>query len=248
MLSILYEEGPVPGVRDLLRRIGQAAFAVRDRLSADTWRILNGLAVEARRSSGGLPLEQAAAMVHRLVLNLAAWNGLQMENMTRGYSWLFLDIGRRLERGTMVAKIVEVILGSGDDLQLLLEPALVITDSVITHRRRYFAEPSLGSVLDVVVWEERNPRSLAFQIAALAEHARSLPSGTSPENIGFIQNRVNLLGQRLEALRSPQAPGGPEGGAPVERAGALAEWAQGFGEISNLLTQVYFNHVAPSPS
>jgi uncharacterized alpha-E superfamily protein len=60
---------------------------------------------------------------------------------------------------------------SATDLELLLEPALEIGDSVMTHRRRYFAEPQLHTTIEVLIHDPTNPRSLTFQLAALENHA-----------------------------------------------------------------------------
>jgi uncharacterized alpha-E superfamily protein len=92
VLSLLYQDDRTLGVRDLLGRIHFAAFSVRYRLSADTWRILNRLEPDARQRPGRLPLVVAASMLNALVLDLAAFNGMEMENMTRGHGWVFLGL------------------------------------------------------------------------------------------------------------------------------------------------------------
>ena len=56
----------------------------------------------------------AGSVLNTLVHNLAAFSGMEMENMTRGHGWVFLDLGRRIERGIAVARLVEAVLrGSG---------------------------------------------------------------------------------------------------------------------------------------
>ena len=70
VLSLLHNEDRTLGVRDLLGRIHFAAFSVRYRLSADTWRILNRLEPDARQRPGRLPLVFAASMLNTLVLDL----------------------------------------------------------------------------------------------------------------------------------------------------------------------------------
>ena len=243
ILLLLFQEDRAAGVRDLLKRIHLAAFSVRDRLSADTWRILNRLEPDARQRPGRLPIIQASATLHTLVLDLAALSGMEMENMTRGHGWAFLDIGRRLERGTFIAKLVAAVLRSGSDLDLLLEPVLEIGDSVMTHRRRYFAEPRLASTLEVLVQEAANPRSLAFQIASLESHAAALPAGANPEGVTVVQRRVSQLVARLRLLKESVA--GDDAAEVSRAADLLSGLAGGLGEVSELLTQVYFSHVTP---
>src|SRR5205807_3064571 len=106
MLHLLYHANETSGARELLKRIRFIASTVRDRFSGDTWRILGRLEVDARSRPGRLPLTKATALIHNLVLDLAAFNGMEMENMTRGRGWRFLDLGRRLERGASVLKLL----------------------------------------------------------------------------------------------------------------------------------------------
>ena len=246
VLFLLFREERAGGVRELLKRIHVAAFAVRDRLSADTWRILNRLGPDGRQRPSRLPLVEASGMLHTLVLDLAAFSGMEMENMTRGHGWVFLDLGRRIERGAFIASLMEAVWRGESDCEGLLEPALEIADSVMTHRRRYFAEPRMASSMEVLVRDETNPRSLAFQIASLKAHAAGLPTGANPEGVAVLRNRINHLDARLSSLDEIADEEDPEGMSHT--ADVLASFVTGFGELSELLTHVYFSHVTPRVS
>ncbi len=74
------------------------ASAVRDRLSIDTWRILNQLHQDMRVRQGRIQFEEVLVYLNRIITDLAAFSGMEMENMTRGHGWRFLNLGRRLER------------------------------------------------------------------------------------------------------------------------------------------------------
>ena len=52
---------------------------------------------------------------------------------------------------------------------------LEVADSFITYRSRYRITPTLPAVIDLLLLDETNPRSIAFQIAALHEHVNYLP-------------------------------------------------------------------------
>ncbi len=246
ILLLLFQEDRVLGVRDLLKRIHLAGFSVRDRLSADTWRILNRLEPDARQRPGRLPLVQASSTLHTLVIDLAAFSGMEMENMTRGHGWAFLDMGRRLERAIFVARLMEAVLRSEQDLEVLLETALEIGDSVMTHRRRFFAEPQPASTMEVLVHERANPRSLAFQLSSLCQHAEALPLGANPQGVSVVQSRAKHLSALLQRLESDSGTEDPTAPAPVARqADLLAQLTVGLEEVSELLTQMYFSHVMP---
>src|SRR5258706_444489 len=146
-------------------------LTLRDRFSADTWGILTKLQLDARLRPGRLPVSEVLALLNALIVDLAAFAGMEQENMTRGHGWRFLDVGRRLERATNVTTLVQGGLALETDGSNALEPVLEIADSVMTYRRRYFAQPQWPTVLDLLLTDETNPRSLVFQINSLAEHA-----------------------------------------------------------------------------
>ena len=145
----------------------------------------------------------------------------------------FLDLGRRLERGIFIATLMEAVLRSGPGLNVLLEPALEIADSVMTHRRRYFSEPRLASMMEVLVQDPANPRSLAFQIASLKEHAaRAAHWRRTPKAWRRCESLVGQIdassGQR-SAEPEPATPRRPENWCPAlvdEIAGRLAELSE----------------------
>ena len=241
IVALLYQEERAFGVRDLLGRIHFAAFSVRYRLSADTWRILNHLEPDARPKTGRLPLVYAASMLNSLVLDLAAFSGMEMENMTRGHGWMFLDLGRRIERASNLTKLLRAVLDSGDRTERLLEPALEISDSVMTYRRRYFSEASTSGMLELLVSELTNPRSLAFQIARIEEHALVLPDGAHRDGVALLRRRVSSMAGELREFEAS----GFENIPLSDTADFLERVIIGLGGISELLTQVFFSHVTP---
>jgi uncharacterized alpha-E superfamily protein len=127
-------------------------------------------AVEHRTLSAVLDL------LNRTVLTVAAFGGLAMESMTRGQGWRFLDMGRRLERSLSIISLIHSTLGvAGGSEGPLLEAVLEIMDSSMTYRRRYLSSLQTAAVLDLLLADETNPRSLAYQMVALAEDVESLP-------------------------------------------------------------------------
>jgi uncharacterized alpha-E superfamily protein len=184
--------------------IDRVARAIRDRLSMDTWTVLSALANELadaeRGSSHDRPVVLAARL-DRMVMVLAGLSGLTSESMTREVPWRFLDMGRRLERALNTALMIERTLSSvtGDELPLL-EALLDAADSAMTYRRRYRATLQVAPVVDLLVADDRNPRAIVFQLAALADHVGSLPRDASSarrtpeERLAFeLLSEVRLL-------------------------------------------------------
>jgi uncharacterized circularly permuted ATP-grasp superfamily protein/uncharacterized alpha-E superfamily protein len=246
VLDLLYHSDETGGVRDLLKRVRSSASAVRDRFSGDTWRILGRLEHDARSRPGRLPLAHAAALMHSLVLDLAAFNGMEMENMTRGHGWRFLDLGRRFERGLSVLKLLQGVAGI-ESSYAVLEPALEIADSVMTYRRRYFTAPHLAGVLDLLLRDESNPRSLIFQINVLHNHALALATDSKSGPGHFDPVQIQSLATAIHAF-IPTEPGAKAPDGRSQLLVLLNSWATSLAELSDAVTTRYFSHSIPRAS
>jgi uncharacterized alpha-E superfamily protein len=116
-----------------------------------------------------------------------AFRGIEMENITRGPGWRFLNIGRRLERSAHLTQLLRGLLVSySPDCSPLLEMLLEVADSSMTYRSRYFTTLQPEPVLDLLMADENNPRSSGisvsrswrtFQSLATAEVAGTGPRG-----------------------------------------------------------------------
>ncbi len=157
----------------LSRQALAAASSIRDRFSPDAWRVLNDLiALIGEPLDDALPEGAADDRLREILRLLAAFNGLAQENMNRLIGWRFLDLGKRIERGIGMARLVERF--ASDDpwaCDVLLE----LGDSTLTYRLRYVDVPERAPVLDLLVLDPANPRSLAFQLARINDHLAALP-------------------------------------------------------------------------
>jgi uncharacterized circularly permuted ATP-grasp superfamily protein/uncharacterized alpha-E superfamily protein len=241
MLQVLYDPEEPGGVRDLLKRTRFIASAVRDRFSGDTWRILGRLELDARARPGRLPLARATALIHNLVLDLAAFNGMEMENMTRGHGWRFLDFGRRIERGLSVLKLLLSAASVNSTPNAVLEPVLEIADSLMTYRRRYFTAPRLAAVLDLLLRDESNPRSLIFQVNVLGEHTAALIEGSQTGPAQADQDRLDRLAAAIRSSTFDEPALEPTNAALLPP-DLLKAWSTDLAELSDQITNRYFSH------
>ncbi|MBI1176012.1 hypothetical protein GC207_01080 [bacterium] len=240
VLRLIFNKEAIGSVRELLGRIHGVAAHVRDRFSGDTWRILVRMDREVRGGPGKLPLTTALALIHRLVLDLAAFSGLEMENMTRGHGWRFLDIGRRIERGICMTQFLRGAVLTGDSsetFELLLE----IADSTMTYRRLYFSEVRPLEAIDLLLRDESNPRSVLFQLQQLTLHAQALPGENSfrceADNLAMVRILNRIQG------REPAAAGqGWLSGNMSPLMGLLENCVEALSGFSEELTHSYFSH------
>jgi len=148
-------------------------------------------------------VEYSAVLTGCLEL-LAAFSGLERENITRGPAWLFLSLGRRLERALYsVRQMRELSLPLSEEAWPFLEYLLEVADSSITYRSRYFTTLQPVFLLDVLMADESNPRSLAFQLSHLADLYGKLPRHV-PADLQAIRQAIALLRSvDLESLDYP---------------------------------------------
>src|SRR5215831_864174 len=151
-----------------------AASVIRDRFSPDAWRALTDLSELIDAPIDQPPSESAIFERANGALRIvASFSGLAQENMSQLAGWRFLELGRRIERAIATCRFVrQFAFGKLDDaLDVLLE----LADSQITYRLRYVMVAAAAPVIDLVVLDPNNPRSLAYQLARIEAHLAALP-------------------------------------------------------------------------
>ncbi|MHB2169277.1 circularly permuted type 2 ATP-grasp protein [Alsobacter sp. R-9] len=187
-------------VRRLLQEVRRTASVIRDRLSPDAVRALAALAApfEQRPDGPRGPGESLELAEHALRI-IAAFSGLAQENMNRLSGWRFLEIGRRIERGILTGRFVRR-LAERDAPPPCLDALLELSDSQITYRARYLMGAQRLPVIDLVVLDDGNPRSVAFQVARLRDHLAGLSDVPSHEALDLPQKIVLQLSTVLRVI------------------------------------------------
>ena len=242
LLATILDADQPGSLRFHLNALLRAGQATRDRLSQDAWRAVNRLDREL------IDIHSLSGMVEsleRLIIGLAAINGLNTESMARGHAFRFMEIGRRLER----ALYTLTLLRTGcelprDTAPVVWEMVLAMTDSLMMYRSRYASTVRAGVVLDLLLIDETNPRSVGYQLVQIQEQVAGLPHRSRPPHRG-PEDRLAL--ETLTALRvldldrasrSDWDPGADEA---VSR--TFADLSTRLLTLSTLLGRDYFSHV-----
>jgi uncharacterized alpha-E superfamily protein len=163
-------DGSLPWLADAAQ---SSASAIRDRFSPDAWRALTDLSELLR-----LPLDAAeSSMLERANAALriiASFSGLAQENTAQLAGWRYLELGRRVERAVSTCRFVRQ-LAFMTEADGALDALLELADSQITYRLRYVMVAARAPVLDLVVLDPNNPRSIAFQADRIEAHLALLP-------------------------------------------------------------------------
>ncbi|MBX3422115.1 MAG: circularly permuted type 2 ATP-grasp protein [Pirellulaceae bacterium] len=166
--------------RSLRSSVQQAARVIAtlpDRITADMSRSVRRLDAacqlpDQRQASSA----QVLAMLDELLIHALAFDGLVNESMTRGFSWLFLDLGLRIERCWQAILLLEsTAVRVTAEESGILESLLQVGGNVMTYRSRYLSNLQMAPLLDLLLCDETNPRSIAFQLVRIERHVNGLP-------------------------------------------------------------------------
>lgn len=170
-----------PGsLRSSLKNFGQAAYIVRDVLPTDAWRIVDNIQQNwnPRFSITQIGSGRLHDSIDQLLVQLAAFSGLNNDNMGRETDWLLLKIGRSLERALNLIALLRATLVPYFKPSMeaqMFETVLANSNSLITYRRRYRSFMQLPTILELLLYDETYPRALAYQLRQLQRMIGELP-------------------------------------------------------------------------
>ncbi len=208
----IFKTDATRGLRAGVGRIIDNAFAVRDRLSTDAYRILTQMEAKlSQRAAATAPrLGVAIVRLDQLITDLLAFAGFANESLTRSHAWRFLQLGCRIERAHQTSEVIATTLvESSEGERSLLEEVLKATDCVMTYRSRYLAKIQVAAVLDLIVTDETNPRSIVYQLQQIADLIHDLPASGDPglgpdERIAeSLLHQVRMADPSLLSIDSP---------------------------------------------
>ncbi|MDX2052131.1 MAG: circularly permuted type 2 ATP-grasp protein [Polyangiaceae bacterium] len=241
----LFDQTSGSSVYATLDRIHKLMIGVRSRLSRDAWHTLRRLtsaldATPLHHSSLGTA--EILELLDELLVLLSAATGATLDNMVRGHAWLFLDLGRRLERASATLELLEAMLPSGAT-RAHMECLLEVTDSLLTYRARYVSSLQVAPIVDLLLTDNTNPRSVLFQVETIDQHVEALPN-QSGALVTRAEKRVLTLRTRLVAADIEEATGGQgEGLRQLVKDAAELVW-----QLSDDIAATWFSHAAPSRS
>jgi uncharacterized circularly permuted ATP-grasp superfamily protein/uncharacterized alpha-E superfamily protein len=244
LLAAIFDKSRTGSLHSTADQLQRLATLVRDRTSNDMWHVLSQLNDRLAAPANNLVVlaGDAAAVLNETLIGLAAFQGLARENMTRAQAWRFLDMGLRIERAVYLCTLLDATLRSPDaENPSLLEAVLEVVDSSITFRSRYTLLPSVPPVFDLVLLDDKNPRSVIFQIKQLVKHFEKLPK----EREDAPGSGKNILAKCLARLNRIDARelAGPGGfWERCELAAVIREIMEALPKLSDAIATGYFAH------
>jgi len=202
-----------------LRCVRQAAAAVRERLSQEHWnqivraetdflRRCAELSGEPRTRESSFASGAALRTLESASTALSAMTGAQTDRMTRDDAWRLLSIGRHIER---LAFLANALAAGFEDAAVHevdgFEAVVALFDSTITFHARYQQRRDVATLVDLLVLDGDNPRSLAWVTQTLRGRIARL-AGSAPGKLTALSYELpDPATWTLETLCDP----GPDG-------------------------------------
>lgn len=151
-----------------IQQFFQLAFNIRERLSNDNWRIINQMSQRFYHGRHTPTLTETLEHLNETSASLVTLSGFTLDGMTRDQGWRFMSLGRRIERLQFLCVLLQhaLTMPPESNLDWLLE----LTDSIVTYRARYSAQPEWLPVLDLLLMDENNPNAMIFQLKGLVKY------------------------------------------------------------------------------
>ncbi|UAY51306.1 circularly permuted type 2 ATP-grasp protein [Ferruginibacter albus] len=258
--SIRLMEKPLPELKDVLLNENRAGslkynyqffkntvYAVREHWSTDAWRLLRGMEElwqnipDTENVNLGMidPLNQ-------LITSMMAFMGLNRESISREQGWLILDAGRKIEYSLLLINMIMSMLVTRykDEIEYNLQEAfLVSNESLVSYRYKYKAHIQLPLVLELMLFDANNPRSLAYQLERLHVSIYSLPDKVEEGDLAEHKKLLLELQELMEMAHKAQLTSIEANKKKYKRLEAfLTEAGDLLQTINNAISKRYFKH------
>jgi uncharacterized circularly permuted ATP-grasp superfamily protein/uncharacterized alpha-E superfamily protein len=197
--SLISSLGSVDGATSVgfyLRALKMTGSKVRERLSQEHWRVMvraeeelfARFAIPAR--AGDYSSVEALQILKTTSEHMAAITGAQTDHMTRDDGWRLLSIGRHIERlGFLASALLSSFQSGSVHTSGGFEALVALFDSTITFHAQYQQSRDLAALMDLLVLDRDNPRSLAWVAQTLRGRLAKL-AGSAPDQLCALSLRV----------------------------------------------------------
>lgn len=201
LYSILFDAARPGSMSFNFSLFSRSVYALRDRWSVDTWRVMRNMEEEwSKAMKSNLSHFRVLHVLDTFITSMVAFIGLNRESISRDQGWTLLDTGRKIEQSMLLLNLIRATLVNKYDEQEtyhLQEAVLKSNENLVSYRYKYRVHIQLPLVLELLLLDPNNPRSLIYQLDRLKAYLSSLPkdplSKTMPEHERLILEAHGLL-------------------------------------------------------
>jgi uncharacterized alpha-E superfamily protein len=251
LVASLADPAQAASVGFTLRAMKNAAGNVRERLSQSQWQTMVQTEHDFRQRCGplatapardlpgpGYSVSETLRTLEATSQMLAAITGAQTDRMMRDDGWRLLSIGRHIERlGTLASALAQGLSTGAVRDEGGFRAMLALFDSTITFQARHQQRRDLAALMDLLVLDADNPRSLAWVVQTLRSRLAKLSGVSHP-------GQSELAALLSEPALWPEWCQAATGGQRTLVEQALRAMAQSAWSLSEQVSRRYFSHAA----
>ena len=227
-----------------LRNMRQTASRVRDRLASQHWQetrlaheefVQESMRLLRRNRATPIYVER---MLQRLQYRLSAITGAMLDRMTRDDGWMMLSAGRMLERTQYLSQVLSQAFATRavhDDVGF--ETLLGVFDSTITYYAWYQHSREIADLLQLLVYNDENPRALGWLGQTLKRRLNRLQRSSKVSGQDLAALVPNLDSLPLATISQAQV----DGNYPALQQ-LLQQYDQGMSDLAQQMAYRYFTH------
>jgi len=244
LLNLLADQGP-QGMPGIFASFVRNSRSVRDHLGDDLWRSVSNIRQRCNAMSRARGVVAGQRLLEAVVLDLAAFFGLCNETMPHHYGWRFLDIGRFIERILGTLELLKLALLTARQPGIpLWEVVLATTDNFTVYRRRFRSQLHPSAILDLLLFDETNPRSVGYMLRRIQRQVARLP-GQSQSSYRNLENRLIIEATSTLHLMDIETLADLENSDSAREAltGLLDRIIAPMSALSDAISHSHFSHV-----
>lgn len=252
MVELLFGSGGQIGsfrrVRRDIDHLHRLASNLRDRLSYDAWHVIARLDEEFIKPRPGrdVLLNQLNDLMSRAMILLAGFTGHANEGMVHDKGWRFLDMGRRIERSLHIVELLNWAFINPTLGAERLDAILEIANSTRIYRSRYVTTLQRAPVLDLLLLDETNPQSLAYQLAKALQNALQFPIDPQPAEVPDDRRILLRLLTDVRLIDVESIFDGDKVDPEQRLEKLLKDLGERLPQLSDALSRLYLSHVKVS--
>ncbi len=241
--SLLLDAGRAGSAAYSIARLRDALEGVRDQLSGDTWRVFSNIDRATRALRGSSHPHRTAESAGRMLAAMLSLYGVTA-SMIRDTGWHMIEAGRYLERGLQVCQLLSVGATERRDLRgdrEVLDALLLASESVVTYRRRYRGSARTSDMLDLLLLDADNPRSLLFAVGELRRHLAAMPASTGSTRAERLLDQLETDLQQIDVAELAAVTAGRRPGLAAYLEDVVSQLEQ----LSDAIGQLHFESGPP---
>ncbi len=250
IFDLCQNDNRIGGLAFNLRNLIQSIQSVGGFLSNDARRMVENLkdncsTLRKLKPTGYLNLGGALDKTYNSLVSLL---GFITESMPREQGWLMFQTGRKIERSYLIATLVNstLIYKDTDQVQVqILEAVLKSNQLISTYRFKFRSYLNLEHAIDLLLFDENNPRSISYQLQKLIVYLDHLSGSQVLGSKGFEQQ---IILDSFTMIRTCDRNNllDTEDGIYIRKnlKTVLDTLLQNIGKCSLALTERYFSHSA----